>query len=806
MSNEEGRPDETATQHFRLPPESRSTMDEGRFPPGSMLAQRYRVVSIVGRGGMGEVYRANDLMVGQTVALKFLPEHWAKDEAVINRFRNEVRTARMVSHPNVCRVHDLAEADGRLFLTMEFIDGEDLSSLIRRIGRLPEDKALEIARKLCAGLQAAHDKGIIHRDLKPGNVMIDQRGEVIITDFGLAGVSGSIHDVTSGTPAYMSPEQRTGKEVTFRSDIFALGVLLHEVFTGKRPDSSTTSTSAIKPDIGRVLDLCRDPDPSRRPASAFAVARALPGGDPLAASLAAGQIPSPEMVAQAGEHTGLRPLYAAPLVVLPVLALLLLGWTTDFKFPVRTVPPEELRIQARDLVRRTGNGGTPNEAYGLTFAAEIERAAAQKASDALWTPNLYWYRTSPVPLGVLRTASTTEIGPEHPPLTTPGMALVILDLRGKLIRYEAVPEFRQTSPGRPPDWDGMLTAAGIDKTRLDPVSNAPSHVSWNYRDAAGLHYEIDGFAEEGWLRRFRVRGEWESTLEGSPWPWRLEAFLTLAAVVFAFHNYRRGRTDLRGAGTLAAFVFTANLGSLLLRGGDLLHWRSQITPIDGIGLAVLRSLMFGTAFFAMEPYLRRHWPVVLVTWTRLLHGEWKDATVGRDILIGMAASGFTLSIWAIAVSASLAPIGGIGLQLLQSTPWFLASLVESLNQSVSRAVTMTFLLFLFRLLLRRDWAACAVVTILFTALLSTQIQIFHPAALVVLGIVGIVQVFITMRFGFLAKAASEVVVILSGLVRTVDPSNWFAVYCYLAIAWAALLALAAFRLATAGHKLLAEER
>jgi len=387
-----------------------------------MLGQRYRVVSLLGRGGMGEVYRANDLMVGQTVALKFLPEAWAKDDAVISRFRNEVRVARMVSHPNVCRVHDLAEAGGRLFLSMEFIDGEDLASLIRRIGRLPEDKGLDIARKLCAGLQAAHDKGVIHRDLKPANIMIDGRGEVIITDFGLAGVADSIHDAGSGTPAYMAPEQRAGKEVTTRSDIYALGVLLHEIFAGKRPDSSTTSTGVLNPDIARVLDSCRDADPARRPSSALAVARALPGGDPLAAAIAAGRTPSPEVVAAAGERTGLKPLYALVLVALPIIALVFSAWMTDRIAPNQTLAPEELRIQARDLVRRLEKTGTPNEASGVTFNWEVVHAADRtgKAAGLLWIPHMFWYRTSPIPLGSLRTASTTRITSDSPPNNTPG--------------------------------------------------------------------------------------------------------------------------------------------------------------------------------------------------------------------------------------------------------------------------------------------------------------------------------------------------------------------------------------------------
>ena len=129
---------------------------QGRFLPGTLLAGRYRIVALLGKGGMGEVYRADDLMLEQPVALKFLPESLDKDEEALARFRNEIRIARQVSHPNVCRVYDLGEVEGHTFLSMEYVDGEDFASLLRRIGRLPPDKALEIARQLCAGLAAAH--------------------------------------------------------------------------------------------------------------------------------------------------------------------------------------------------------------------------------------------------------------------------------------------------------------------------------------------------------------------------------------------------------------------------------------------------------------------------------------------------------------------------------------------------------------------------------------------------------------------------------------------------------------------------
>src|SRR3982750_4409052 len=135
-----------------------------RFAPGAIVAGRYRLVSMLGRGGMGEVYRADDLTLDQTVALKFLPAGVAADADRLAQFHAELRIARQVSHKNVCRLYDLGDHEGRRFLTMEYVDGEDLATLLRRIGRLPQDKGIDIARQLCAGLAAAHDRGVLHRD------------------------------------------------------------------------------------------------------------------------------------------------------------------------------------------------------------------------------------------------------------------------------------------------------------------------------------------------------------------------------------------------------------------------------------------------------------------------------------------------------------------------------------------------------------------------------------------------------------------------------------------------------------------
>src|SRR5690349_21900058 len=309
-----------------------------RFAPGVIVASRYRLVALLGRGGMGEVYRADDLTLDQAVALKFLPEGIAASDTRVAQFHNELRVARQVSHKNVCRLYDLGESGGRRFLTMEYVDGEDLSASLRRFGRMPPDKAVQIARQLCAGVAAAHEKEVIHRDLKPANVMLDGNGDVRITDFGIATAAADIGADIAGTPQYMAPELLAGKPASIKSDLYALGLILFEVFTGKRlfegktlaelrqlhetPLQTTPSAIVhdLDPAIERVILRCLEKDPERRPASALTVAASLPGADPLAAALAAGETPSPELLVAAGESEAM-PVRRALALALGCVAL-----------------------------------------------------------------------------------------------------------------------------------------------------------------------------------------------------------------------------------------------------------------------------------------------------------------------------------------------------------------------------------------------------------------------------------------------------------------------------------------------------
>src|SRR5262245_12587020 len=356
---------------------SSDSIHAGGFTPGAVLAERYRVIGLLGRGGMGEVYRADDLKLGQPVALKFLPHAFAEEKDRLERFYAEVRIARTVSHPNVCRVYDVGEIDGQHYLSMEYVDGEDLASLLKRIGRLPPDKALEISRELCAGLAAAHDRGVLHRDLKPSNVMLDGRGRARITDFGLAVAAGEVTEgEVSGTPAYMAPEQLAGRGTTVRSDLYALGLVLYELYTGRKafeaatfqefkhkhaeetPASPSTITPGFDPVVERVILRCLEKDPSARPASASQVAAALPGGDPLAAALAAGETPSPEMVAAAGVEGALAPAKAWALLggslALLLVILVLAAVSTDLGLAPLPRSPDALVDRSAAIAEKFG--------------------------------------------------------------------------------------------------------------------------------------------------------------------------------------------------------------------------------------------------------------------------------------------------------------------------------------------------------------------------------------------------------------------------------------------------------------------
>jgi len=742
---------------------SSSSADEGRFIAGTLLGGRYRIIGLLGRGGMGEVYRATDLTLGQSVALKFLPAEAAGNNRLLERFAGEVRVARQVSHPNVCRVYDLGEVDGAPFISMEYVDGEDLASLLPRIGRLPADKAIETARKICAGLAAAHDRGIIHRDLKPQNIMMNKRGEVVIMDFGLAAIADQLSgaEARNGTPAYMAPEQLKGAEVTARSDIFALGLVLYELFTGKRPyeaktvpqllsqqesgqlTSMTSLAADIDPAVERAIRRCLDPDPLKRPLSALAVSAALPGGDPLAAALAAGETPSPELVAAAGKTEGMPLKYSVPcfLVVLisvcsaPVIrqhGATLMHGSLDF-------PPEVLAQKGREIAAAMGYAKKPGDTnLALEHRADLVKFLRAKPEPRNWdewlaseAPIWTLYRES---LSPLTAQPFGYVDGTNPAPIDPGMVVARVDGHGLLREFSAVP-YDGEAPAAPIEMEAVFRAAGLDlKTFAETTPLLlPAHAADRLRAWKGPHPKIPNTelmvevaTWKGRVTQVAVEFPWARERDaGGQWEWLSSAreYLVYAAILTAWvcagflarRNWKKERVDKKGAVRIAMVFFACGM----------LGWIGRVHPIPtddmlDLGLSTtadifLNAVIVWLIYLALEPAVRARWPHAIVTWNRILAGRWKDAQVGSHILIGAALGTGLWALLSIPIAEPknmLSP--GISLWPLLGTRAWMAAYAYNLQDGLRFGLLEFFAIFGLRVVLKKDWLAAIAASVLFT--------------------------------------------------------------------------------------------
>ena len=805
---------------------STSTVDEGRFIAGTLLGGRYRIIGLLGRGGMGEVYRATDMMLGQSVALKFLPVEASSNPRLLERFHGEVRVARQVSHPNVCRVYDIGEIEGMPFISMEYVDGEDLAELLTRIGRLPSDKALETARKLCAGLAAAHERGVIHRDLKPQNIMMNKRGEVVIMDFGLAAIADQLSgdEVRNGTPAYMAPEQLKGSEVTAKSDIYSLGLVLYEIFTGKKPfdaknvrqllemqesihmPSMTTTAADIDPLVEKAIRRCLDPDPAKRPASALSVAMALPGGDPLAAALAAGETPSPELVASAGHQRGMSRRYA-------VLCLAGIGicLTADIVLQSRMVaafhtamenPPDALASKSREMAAALGYPAKP--ADSATWMAETDGFLAHL--NKLPKPSKWdeWLASEPSLISVYRQSPSLMVASPYGDLTTtnpppisPGMVQVNLNADGKLRKFIAIPPADAPPVGEPATQASVFQLAGLDPANFKettpaftPLGPADELHSWQgpHPKIPDLDLAVEMASWKGRLTDFKLNYKWKNEAPASVSSSRsgqiygivmllFAAAGTLTAILLARRNWRLGRVDRKGAlriGT-ARFVLA------------LIVWLGTVHAVpssDMIGMTIASIatwLAWGTGFWllylALEPSVRAYWPHSLVTWNRLMAGRWNDPQVASHILIGAAVGA---SVWTAATLLEYFWGGGVwgfsNIDASGSTRAWVALHASTLAGALLVGLVSFFALTGLRRLVKKDVVAATIAALFFTFSNSSNFTSANwQVKTVIYLFIFSVLMMVLLRFGLVTIiAACFFIDTFDGFALGADWKGWYA--------------------------------
>jgi serine/threonine-protein kinase len=579
--------------------------------------------------------------------------------------------------------------------------------------------------------------------------------------------------------------------------------------------------------VNRVIRRCLAEDPAKRPASALQVAAALPGGDPLAAALAAGETPSPEMVAAAGDIEGLHPVIAWALlagVIVSVAATILLNAQTKL---YRRVPlektPEVLAERARNILQSAGYSEPPADtAIGFYEGNEFLRYFAEHdKSKTRWESLetgafVFWYRGSPRPLATKAFLPDAPIGglvwTNDPPLDVPGMTLVSLNPLGRLTQFIAVPPQFEKPPGTatPPDWAPLFSAAGLDPSKWPPAQPAWAppvygdvRVAWtgSLAERPNIPIRIEAAAFRGKPVYFELIGPWKHAEGMQPnQPTTLERVNLAIGIIVLFsmlvggamlarRNLRLGRGDRLGASRLAAVVFAVGAAPYFV--AHHVPSSSELALFtEFLVWGFARWCFFWLLYVALEPYVRRRWPATLVSWSRLLAGGFRDPLVGRDVLVGCLFGALLTVLSRVAWfvpswldESPTQPLSGPQLQFLGMRT-IIAALSGGLIVSLFVALAFLFVLFLFRALLRKDWAAGVAFVLVTSISLGSPILFAGgsqstAAALVnglTLMIFNATAVILITRFGLLAETATLFfqLSLLENFPLTTQASAWYA--------------------------------
>ncbi len=587
---------------------------------------------------------------------------------------------------------------------------------------------------------------------------------------------------------------------------------LHDTATLTTPSAIVTD---LDPAIERVILRCLDKDPDQRPASALTVAAALPGGDPLAAALAAGETPSPELLVAAGESVAV-PVVPALAMLAGFFLVLVLGVVSGSRASIisqlpMAIPPDALADRANQILKKLGHGsGGADRAMGFHFDGDYIRWAQRNGPPAWWTDLrigrpaalIFWYRTSPETLAP--SAPASRVNARDPPMMLPGMQQVFLDTEGRLVEFHAVPPgIALENPAADAPWPALFEAADLDARTFTPAS--PKWLPPVFADAtAAWEGPMSGRAD------LRVRIE-AASYRNHPvsfqvvWPWtepprpdasqrtglqRLTDATSIAvwvamlagAVLLARRNLRGNRSDRRGAARLAIGMTAASIALNLLAATHVANpgiERMQIA--GGLAFAVFNGGIVWIYYLAIEPYARRFWPDALLGWTRLLSGHVRDPRVGRELLIGLAFGTVGLLIdlaklvpMALGWRIPALPLGN-SLQYLDGVPSVLAQWLGIAIGGLMSALAIALIFLVLRLLLKRPRAALVVGFLILLLLLNSGSFIsgnwfdrFNNLGFTVL------LTFVLHRFGLLATATTLFVEnIMNSVPLTTNLAAWW---------------------------------
>ncbi len=704
---------------------------------GTWFDERFLIGHRIGQGGMGTVYLAEDRVLNKRVAVKTF------DKDVVTQFREQVvaetALAQRVTHINVCRIHDIKLGHEPAYLTMEYIDGEDLDQTLLRIGRFVPERALQVACEICQGLSAAHEQGVIHRDIKPRNIMLDSSGIVRITDFGLARISYGIEPSSiAGTLNYMAPEQQQGHGTSELSDIYALGLVLHEIYTGQLPAgwgpaSSDLATSGWIPPsrlvpeldsrVERTILRCLQTDPTARPQSVRAIMGELAGTDRLTLSLSDYSLRS-----------------TAPLRWMTIAALvgLVLCWLTSPFRPLEQTDfelasPRRYQERATALIAEFGHqlaGQRDHQASGFVYSFPY-RNEPREANQSLG----YWYRQAAGPLtptvmSLNRNQPPTRVHTQDPPWTEPAMLGLELNTQGHLREYRHVPAAQ--GMGRAPanlerELEQLFSAANLKYQAFERQSFEPAPGLWlaGVFGALGtdLLFRVVGDSDhptvvlvgikEQRVTHFRVTNRTNETSFSNPFADNLNDVLFLVVsmggmlwVVLSKRNSSSREGDAHAAKVTAAIVFSSLAASTVLSESHTLDLHQEIGLIQlGLLNALFWSALLWLLYVSLAPMVRRELPRSIDGWRRVTHGQFRHPQVALWTICGAMLGTLAPP---ILMTAHALVRHGLGLPMRYGIPPIESPAIESMFglasvycSSLANSIYFAFALVLFPMLLMK---------------------------------------------------------------------------------------------------------